>query len=83
MGDLYGGGLGVARDHVAALSWYRLAGDQGNADAQFRLGRYHENGWGVDRDLSQAMRWYEKAALQGNEPAKAAAARLQERVNHH
>lgn len=83
MGELYGEGLGVARDHVETLSWYRHAGNQGNADAQFQLGRYYENGWGLDPDLSEAIRWYEKAARQGNEDAKAAAARLESRVNHH
>ena len=29
---------GVEQDYVEAVKWYRLAAEQGNADAQYNLG---------------------------------------------
>jgi TPR repeat protein len=35
---MYADGRGVPQDHAEAVRWYRLAAEQGNAFAQFRLG---------------------------------------------
>ena len=39
IGWLYANGQGVARDYAEAARWYRLAADQGIAEAQFNLAR--------------------------------------------
>ena len=53
------------RDDEEAMKWYRKAAEQGNAEAQYRLGRFYERGWGVVKDEAEAMKWYRKAAEQG------------------
>jgi TPR repeat protein len=45
---------------------YRLAADQGNADAQVKLGFMYREGRGVTKDHSEALKWYRLAAQQGN-----------------
>jgi tetratricopeptide (TPR) repeat protein len=53
---------GVAEDRAAA--------EQGNAEAQFRLGVCYEAGLGVPQDYAEAARWYRKAAEHGNAKAQ-------------
>jgi TPR repeat protein len=55
-------GLGVAKDLAEAARLFRLAADQGNANAQFNLGVMYENGEGVAKDLGEAMRLFRLAA---------------------
>lgn len=43
----------------------RQAAEQGDAEAQFKLGVWYDNGEGVLRDDAQAAVWYRKAAEQG------------------
>jgi TPR repeat protein len=43
----------------------RKAAEQGNAQAQFILGRMYYFGKGVQQDYSKAVKWYRKAAEQG------------------
>ena len=38
LGVAYEQGRGVPQDYAAAVSWYRRAAEQGNADAQLNLG---------------------------------------------
>ena len=47
-----------------AVRWYKLAANQGHAEAQLQLGLRHEQGWGVPEDSSEAVRWYRLAANQ-------------------
>lgn len=61
---------GVTLLKATAAEWYRKAADQGDSDAQYKLGVFYENGYGVTQDKEQAMQWYKKAAEQGNESAK-------------
>jgi len=58
-------GRGVARDEAAALVWFTLAGEAGDADGLNMVGRCHENGWGTAQDWTEAARWYRKAADDG------------------
>ncbi len=48
----------------------RKAAEQGDADAQCKLGGMYYLGKGVTQDYSQAVYWLRKAAAQGNESAK-------------
>jgi TPR repeat protein len=45
---------------------YRKAAEQGDAEAQSRLGDLYANGIGVGRDYGEAAMWYRKSAEQGN-----------------
>ena len=67
----------MTQSKATAAEWYRKAADQGDADAQYKLGLFYENGYGVTQDKEQAMQWYKKAAEQGNESAKSAIDRMQ------
>ena len=52
------------------MKWYRLAAEQGLADAQFNLGIRYYNGQGVPQDYVQAHLWWNLAAAQGDEEAR-------------
>lgn len=54
----------TAQDPPAAARWYRLAAEQGVADAQNNLGAMYQNGLGVPLDLAEAAKWYRLAADQ-------------------
>jgi clan AA aspartic protease (TIGR02281 family) len=58
-------GQGVTQDYKEALKWYRLAADQGNAEAQFFLGTMYATGKGVVQDYREAVKWHRLAAQQG------------------
>ena len=50
-----------------AVRLYRLAAEQGDANAQYNLGRMYDLGQGVARDHEEAVRWYRLADGQENE----------------
>jgi TPR repeat protein len=51
---------------------YRLAAEQGNADAQYNLGVLFSKGQGVVQDFKKAHMWFNLVALKGdNESVKA------------
>ena len=68
--NFYYGRNGFAQSYADAVSWYRLAAEQGHADAQFSLGCCYQNGQGVAKDDAKAVKWYRKAAEQGNAGAQ-------------
>ena len=41
MGMAYKYGIGTNQNHAMSLEWFRKAADQGDADAQFNLGRIY------------------------------------------
>jgi len=63
LGNCYGNGLGVAKDKVEAVKWYRKAADQGHAKAQFNLGTCYRNGEGVAKDEIEAYAYYNLAGI--------------------
>lgn len=56
--------------HKEALGYYKLAAEQGNTDAQYKLGLLYSNGQGVEQDYVEAAGWYLKAAEQGDAKAQ-------------
>ena len=56
--------------HILWMKWYRMAADQGHAQAQFNLGVMYKNGQGVVQDYSAAMKWWRMAADQGHAMAQ-------------
>ena len=51
------------------MKWYRLAAEQGDADAQNNIGVRYENGEGVLQDNVRAHMWFNIAAANGYEKA--------------
>jgi hypothetical protein len=65
-----GGRGGLAKDEWEAVRLYRLAADQGNANALFNLGVMYKNGrGGLAKDKREAARLYKLAADQGDADA--------------
>ena len=60
----YFGNLGLAKNAVEAVNWYRKAADQNFAPAQSNLGLCYTKGEGVSKDDVEAVKWYRKAAEQ-------------------
>ena len=65
VGGAYDSGKGAPHDRAAAMKWYRMAAEGGNADAQNSLGSILQE----DRKYTDALSWYEKAAAQGHAQA--------------
>ena len=51
-----------SKDYEKAVILFKKAAEQGNAQAQLRLGMLYANGQGVPVDDQQAVSWYRKAA---------------------
>ena len=49
------------KEQFEAVKWLRLAAEQGDADAQFRLGVMYDKGQGVPQDYVQAHKWLNSA----------------------
>ena len=49
---------------------YIRAAEQGNAEAQYQVGRAYESGRGVLRDEWQAVEWFRKAAANSHAEAR-------------
>jgi Sel1 repeat len=63
---MYEEGIGVSRDHHAAVNWYREAAENGHPKAQNNLGAMFVDGKGVSQDYHSAAAWFRKAAAQGD-----------------
>jgi TPR repeat protein len=55
------GRIGLPRDIIQALHWYREAADRGEPFAEASLGLLYEFGKGVQKDYFQAYLLYERA----------------------
>jgi TPR repeat protein len=66
----------VKRDDDEAQGWYRKAASQGNAFAQYRLGRACERGRGRPKDLVEAYKWYLLSSQLGDKRAARSLDRL-------
>jgi TPR repeat protein len=62
--------LGVAKDEVEAVKWYRKAAEQNLAVGQSNLGSCYAKGQGVTRDYVEAVKWFRKAAEQNEAEAQ-------------
>ena len=56
-------------DPATALKIWKASAEQGDANAQFRVGQIYEMGIGTAPDYAAAATWYRKAADQGNRSA--------------
>ena len=60
----------ISPDQLVAFSRLKKAAENGNAEAQFELGRIYGNGEGVPQDYQTAIVWLEKAAAQNHAKAQ-------------
>jgi len=77
------GSAGVQRDFSEAARWYRLASEQGHADAQCNLGNLYSTGRGVEMDYIEALYWFRLAAQQGHPNAASGANHIQSLFKEH
>ena len=64
MGIQYDEGQGVPQSYAEAAKWYRLAAEQGHAQAQGLLAIKYGLGQGVTQDYVEAHKWINLAAAQ-------------------
>jgi TPR repeat protein len=57
-------------DYATALPRLRKLADQGNARAQFKLGKLYDDGQGVAQSDAGALKWYRLSAEQGEADAQ-------------
>jgi hypothetical protein len=62
--------LGSPTLAIAQETAMRAAAEQGNANAQYKLGEAYYDGAGVPQDRQQALRWFRAAADQGHAEAQ-------------
>lgn len=58
--------IGIPKNPVEALKWYRKAAENGHPQAQYLMGRGYHTGKGVPKDQTEAFKWWRKAAEQGH-----------------
>ena len=57
-------------DFAAAVKWFTLAAEQGDADSQNILGVMYDEGEGVSQNIKAAMKWFKLAFEQGDADAQ-------------
>ena len=67
---LYYYDLGTDDGYRQAFSYFSQAAEQGDSEAQLKLGYMYYHGYGVRQDYHQAFNWFAKAAAQNNAMAQ-------------
>lgn len=62
-------GLGVPKNYILALKWYKKAAEHGNVQAMYSLGGMYYYGDGIEDDDAEAAKWYKRAAERGHKDA--------------
>ena len=65
VGQCFFHGWGAAKDQKMGVSYYAVAAQLGDADAQYDLGFCLANGKGCKKDKKGAAKWYREAVKQG------------------
>lgn len=60
----------ASKSYRKAVEWFQKAAEQGNADAQYKLGLHYRAGNGVEKSAEKAAEWFQKAAEQGKADAQ-------------
>ena len=58
--------IGIPKNAVESVKWYRMAAEQGHVAAQYVMGMIYHSGDGVPQDLAEAVKWYRMSAEQGH-----------------
>ena len=56
----------MEKDTKTAVAWFRQAAEQGDAYAQYALGKLYLQGREVPQGKDEALHWMESSAAQGN-----------------
>jgi TPR repeat protein len=59
-------GICATQDYAKAMDWYKLAADNGHAEAMNRIGILYAAGRGVRQDYLTAFAWFTRAAEAGS-----------------
>ena len=71
LGKMHSNGRGVPKDYLEAVKWYKLAAEQGLAQAQYELAMlYGKSDSGVPSNNEEAVKWMKLAAEQGHGQAQ-------------
>src|ERR1041384_1231684 len=71
LGMAFGSGnLGLTKNEVEAVKWFRKAAEQNLAEAQCNLGVCYRDGQGVAPNYVEAATWFRKAAGQNDAAAQ-------------
>ena len=65
-GEIYAGGLGVAKNIPAAVEFWQMAADADDVKSMFNLGKLCFFGDGVDQDFADARTWFARGATHGD-----------------
>ncbi|KAF9922234.1 hypothetical protein BGZ65_009750, partial [Modicella reniformis] len=65
LGISYLKGWGVAKDKAVAFTYFKIAADLGDADAQNETALCYYEGIGVEKDMYESAKYYRMAAAQG------------------
>lgn len=65
-GKAYYWGKNNVKDYQQAFQYFKVAAEEGNAEAQVWLGILYSEGKGVSKNDAESIQWYRKAADQGN-----------------
>ena len=57
-------------DLVSSLAYFRMAAEQGHAEAQFEVGQMYAQGLGTLQIFEEALHWYSLSARQGHAKAQ-------------
>jgi TPR repeat protein len=69
IGKAYFNETSIKGDYHTFFKWVSLSAEQGNMEAQFRLGDLYALGHGTLKSVSDAYQWYTKAAIKGYKKA--------------
>ncbi|MCD8213942.1 MAG: sel1 repeat family protein [Campylobacter sp.] len=69
VGVYYRDGLGVSKDMLRALFWFKTAGKYGHKNALRNVAYIYEYGLGVNKNIKKAMAYYYEAANLGSNEA--------------
>ena len=61
---------GIKKNSKKASKFYRMAAEQGNAEAQYQLGIHLIEGIGCHKNWNAGIKWLKKSAAQDYGPAK-------------
>lgn len=69
LGTMYEDGNGIKRDLIAAASWFKLAAQEGNPEAEYKYALCLIYGKGVLRDFNSGIKWLVSSSINGKEKA--------------
>lgn len=66
LGLFYDQAIGIEKDYIKAVYWWKLAADQGHIEAQFDLAHNYYHGDGVKKDHKKSIELWTLAATKGH-----------------